>query len=282
MIPEFTQAIFLRSLDEWGAFPQRFRRLPAQEQAEFLEGQGYASLHDMLAHVGVWWEEAEAIIRDTIADKNRPSRKYDFDEFNAQSLARFKDTPDDELQKWYEAERRKLTELVSSLDAEQIKIRRVQGWLDGVTLMHLKEHGVGAPRFLALDMLQREWAGAFQRFHELTEEEQKTFLARQSFPRFRDLVGHIIGWWEETLRVVDAVAKNPSYRAPDRDTDAYNAELVKLFGGMDEADVWKKYEDTRAALIELVINLSDEIYELKEVQDWIKSDVIEHYFDHSV
>ena len=60
MIPDFTQAVFLRSLDEWGAYRLKFTALSRDEQAEFLKGQGYGSLHDILAHVGVWWEEAEA------------------------------------------------------------------------------------------------------------------------------------------------------------------------------------------------------------------------------
>ena len=57
---------------------------------------------------------------------------------------------------------------------------------------------------------------------------------------------------------------------------------MELFGTLDEVEVWKKYELTRAALIELVINLPDETYDHKEVQAWIKSDVIEHYFDHAL
>jgi hypothetical protein len=175
-----------------------------------------------------------------------------------------------------------MIDLVSSLDGDQFKNRRVQSWLDAVTLLHLKEHGVGAPRFLALDMLQREWVAYTGHFHALGQEQQKAFLAKQGFARFRDLLAHIIGWWEEVIQVIDATAKNPAYQTPEKDTDAFNAELVELFGKLDEADVWKKYELTRAALIELVINLSDEIYDHKEVQAWIRSDVIEHYFDHAL
>ena len=57
---------------------------------------------------------------------------------------------------------------------------------------------------------------------------------------------------------------------------------MTLFGALDEAGLWKKYETTRQALIELVINLPEDIYEHKEVQAWLKSDVIEHYFDHAL
>jgi hypothetical protein len=281
MIPEFTQAIFLRSLDEWGAYPDKYRALSQDEQAEFSRKQGF-TLPQMLAHVGVWWEEARGIVVDAIEKRERPRRKYDFDEFNAASLARFQSASEAELMKWYESERQQILALVSSLDAEQIKMRRVYGWLDAVTLFHLKEHGIGAPRFLILDTLQREWAAYADRFHALSEAEQKAFLEKQGFPRFRDLVAHIVGWWEEGIRLIEGVAKDPAHRMPDMDTDAFNALVVQMFGLLAEVDVWKRYETARAALIELAINLPDDTYEHKEVQAWLRSDVIEHYFDHSI
>jgi len=280
MIPAFTQALFLRSLDEWGTYPDKFKALSPEEQAEFQKIQGF-SLPQMLAHVGVWWEEAQGIIRDTLEKRERPRRKYDFDEFNAASLARFKDTPEAELLEWYESGRQRMIALITSLDAEQIKIRRVYGWLDAVTLFHLKEHGIGAPRFLILDMLRREWAAYAEHFHSLTEEEQKAFLEKQGFARFRDLVAHIVAWWEDGIHLIEGVARDPAYRTPDKDTDAFNAEAVESYSRLAEADVWKQYESTRAALIELAINLPDETYEHTDVQAWLRSDVIEHYFDHA-
>ncbi len=282
MIPEFTQALFLRSLGEWGLYPARFRALSDAEQAEFLKKQGFSSMHDLLAHVGVWWEEAEGIIRDALEKRERPRRKYDFDEFNAASLARFRDTSEAELLDWYESQRQRMISLVSSIDAEHMKNRRVHGWLDAVTLFHLKEHGVGAPLFLVLDMLQREWAAYPERFRALSEEQQKMFLEKQGFPRFRDLLAHIVAWWEEGLQLIDSVAKDPSYKMMDIDIDAYNARVLEMFNPLEESDVWKRYEATRSALIELLINLPAEVYEHKQVQDWLKSDVIEHYFDHAV
>jgi hypothetical protein len=282
MIPEFTQALFLQALDEWGKYADKFKRLTPEQQTAFLKGQGYASLYDLLTHVGVWWEEAEGIIRDAIEKRERPSHKYDFDEFNAASLARFKDTSPADLLNWYESQRRKMIALVSSLTDEQMKVRRVYGWLNGVTLEHIKEHGVDAPRFLVLDTLQREWADYIERFQALTEDKQKAFLQKQGFARFRDVTAHIIAWWEDGLEAIDAVSKDLAYRHPEKDTDTTNAEAVRIFGKLEEPEVWKKFESTRQSLIELAINLPEAIYNHKEVQEWLRADVIEHYFEHVV
>src|SRR5512140_5542 len=119
MISEFTQAIFLRALGEWGVYPARFSALSDDERAQFLKKQGFSSMHDILAHVGVWWEEAEGIIHDTIESCERPRRTYDFDQFNAASLARFRDTPEPEFLGWVESQRQRMVALVSCLSPEQ-------------------------------------------------------------------------------------------------------------------------------------------------------------------
>ena len=53
MIPEFTQALFLQALDEWGKYADNVGRLAPEQQADFLKSQGYSSLYELLAHVGV-------------------------------------------------------------------------------------------------------------------------------------------------------------------------------------------------------------------------------------
>jgi len=282
MIPEFTETLYLQSLDEWGKYADQLKSLSPEEQADFLKRQGYASVYELLAHASIWWEEAEGIIRDTLEKRERPSHKYDFDEFNAASLKRFKGTSNADLLAWYESQRQKMIALVSSLTGEQMKMRRVYGWLNAVILAHLKEHSIMAPRFLVLDTLQREWGDYPGRFQALPEEKQKVFIEKQGFARFRDVVAHIIIWWEDGLTAIDAITKDLAYRHPEKDTDAYNAEAVKVFGELDEADVWKKFESTRQSLMELAINLPEDIFSRKDVQEWLRADVIEHYYEHIV
>ncbi len=282
MTPSLTRALLLQCLDEWGAFPQKFGRLPPDKRAVFLKDQGFASQHDLLAHVGAWWQEAEGVMGDRVAGRSRPPRKYDLDEFNTAALTRFKETSEQALLTCYESERQKMVALVSSLTGDQLKMRGVSNWLNGVVVEHLKEHGIDAPRFLTLDTLQREWGDAIERFNALSEDEQRALMARQGFARLRDLAAHIIAWWEYGLEAIDAVSKNPSHKHPEPDVDAFNANAVQVFGQLEQEEVWKKYESTRQALIELVINLPEETYTHPEVQAWLRSDVIAHYYEHAV
>ena len=142
IMAELTRELVLQALEEWGRYPEVFRRLPAQEQGDFLKRQGYASMRDLLAHVAVWWEEARGIIDETVKHGARPGRKYDFAKFNAAALDRFQNTPEAEFLVWYESQRQQLVALISSLTDEQWQVARIQNWLNGVVLEHLKEHRI--------------------------------------------------------------------------------------------------------------------------------------------
>lgn len=275
---EFTRELFVQSLAEWERFPATFHALPLAEQAEFLEEQGYDSLQDLLAHVAVWWEEGRSVIRETLAHGDRGSRKYDFAKFNAAAVARFQGTPEDEFMSWYEAERGRIRALLNGLSDSEFAIRRVQNWLNGVVLEHLKEHTIDAPRFLVIDILHREWGDYVKDFRQLEADQQVEFLKRQGYVRFPELLGHVIAWWEHGIGVIEASASDGA--ANVEDVDAFNAQAVQRFGNLGEAEVVAQFDDTRLTLANLVDMLPDEVLGSGSVQEWLRADAIRHYFEH--
>ncbi len=277
-MPEYKRSLFLQCLEEWQRYPASVNALSADERSAFLHRQGFTSLHDLLAHIATWWEEADGIIRDRIESRPRPARKYDLDAFNAASLERFKDTAEAALLAWYEAQRQRMAATVSSLADEWLKVRTVYTWLDGVVLEHLKEHGLDTPRFLLMDMLDREWKGYLAAFDALDPEKQKIFLDQQGYPRFRDLVAHVIAWWESGIRMIGAGGDEDPCEAED--VDAFNAAAIGRFDKLDQGEVLASYERTRLVLLNLVGTAPDEVLSKPNVQAWLRSDVIEHYYEH--
>lgn len=275
---EYTRSLFLQCLEEWKRYPADVSALPAEARSAFLHRQGFSKLHDLLAHVAAWWEEAGGIIRDRIAGRPRPPRKYDLDAFNAASLERFKETPEADLLAWYEAQRQEIAATVSGLADDWLKVRTVYTWLDGVVLEHLKEHGLDAPRFLLMDMLDREWKGYIAAFDALDPEHQKIFLEQQGFLRFRDLVAHVIAWWESGIRLIGAGGDDEPCKSEE--VDAFNAAAIGRFDKLDEGEVLVGYERTRLVLLNLVGTAPDEVLSKPNVQAWLRSDVIEHYYEH--
>lgn len=277
---EFTRALFLKTLDEWGRYNDAFRELPENERRSFLEQQGYASVRELLAHVAVWWEEGRGIIDETIRRGPQPGRTYDFAAFNAEAIKRFQDVPEAEFMAWYEAERQRMEAAVSGLNESQFHIPRVQNWLNAVLLEHLKEHGCDAPQFLVIDTLQREWGDYVQGFAGLSQAEQEAFVKKQGFHQFRDVLAHVVAWWEHGIGVIESSASGDPVDVDD--VDAFNAEAVERFGLMAEAQVLAKYEDTRLTLASLVDMLPVEVLRQPHVRSWLRADVIDHYFEHAL
>ena len=232
------------------------------------------------------WQEAGGILADVIDNRERPRRKYDFDEFNAASLARFLETVPRPGTCWTgtKLNGENMISFPSSIDAEQMKCP--QGCTAGSmrSLCSISRSMVWVPPlFLVLDMLQREWAAYPERFRELPEGEDTAFLERRVSRVPVNASCPYCGLVEEGLQLLSDLGRpGSSYRPVDKDVDAYNAEALQAFAPLEEEDVWKKYESTRVALMEALSHLPVTVYEHKQVQDWLKLDVIEHYFEHAV
>lgn len=277
---EFTRELFLQVLDEWGRYPRAFRDLPAAKQTAFLKEQGFASARDLLTHVAAWWEEGRGVISDAIKNPDKSGRKYDLDAFNAAALKRFQGLSDADFTTWYESEHQKIGAFVAGLTAEQLAVRRVQTWLDAVLLEHLKEHGFDAPRFLVVDMLRREWADYVGSYAGLAVEEQAAFLRRQGFSQFRDVLAHILAWWEQGLVVIQADSGGDPCDVGD--LDAFNAQAMARFRNLDEPQFMTRFDETRLTLASLLDMLPVEVLTRPNIQDWLRADVINHYYKHAV
>ena len=74
---------------EWGTYIERFNRLPKEEQDKRVKEQGYEQFRDMLAHIMAWWDEGMSIILAVAEDRPFERKKYDFDAFNAEAVAKY-------------------------------------------------------------------------------------------------------------------------------------------------------------------------------------------------
>ena len=279
-MPISTQRVLDYLNIEWPAYAPTIQDAVPEKRDEFLKAQGYIRLADLIAHIVGWWEEAHTILSVVAQGGEVERKKYDFDQFNAASVARFQDRSEQETLAYFEEVRQKLLALLVAHPnlAETNKLARI--WLYNVVIHHAAEHAFAASRFLTLDWLNNDWAEYLEDFASLPEERKQKFLAKQGFTRFRDVVAHIIAWFDESYTAANGYAIDPNYQHPNLDVDAYNAEVVARFGALKEEDVWAAFETSRQRLVGLVNNLSDEALRNPDVQSWIVTDVIGHYFDH--
>ena len=267
---------------EWGTYVERFQRLPKDVQEKRVKEMGYESLRDMLAHILAWWDEGMGIIKSVAEDRPTERKKYDFDVFNAEAVARYKDWDEAEFMSHFEKTRQIMGTDLKSMSEAVFENRRVQAWLHAVIYHHAREHLVALGRFLVMDILKNEWATYISDFNDLSDEKKNEFLSKQGFDNFHDLLAHIIGWWEEGARIISGIMDSPSFTWETHDTDAFNIALTKKYASWSDEDLFAHYEAVRTAMIDLTADLPDDAFLNDDIEGWLRDDVVAHYDDHPI
>ncbi|MCI0554321.1 MAG: ClbS/DfsB family four-helix bundle protein [Anaerolineae bacterium] len=273
---------------EWGTYVERFNRLPEDEQVRRVNEQGYESFRDMLAHILAWWDEGMRIILAIAEERPFERKKYDFDVFNAEAVARYKSWDEAEFMAHFEKTRQKMESdlkrcperVEGSMNEAVFENRRVKSWIRGIVILHAREHLVALSRFMVMDMLENEWGTYIEDFNRLDDEQKSEFLSKQGFESFHDLLAHVVGWWEEGARIITGILDSPGFTWQSHDVDVFNEELIKKFAAWSDDDLFKHYETVRLALLELTARLPDDAFSNKDIEGWLKDDVITHYDEH--
>ncbi len=265
---------------EWATYIDRFNRWPAEEGLKRVNAQGYKQFRNMLAHVLAWWEEAMPIILAVAEEREFARKKYDFDAFNADAVEKYKDWDEAEFLAHFEKTRQKAAADLKSMNEVAWENRRVRSWVNGVFIHHAREHLVASSRFLILDVLENEWNTYIENFEKV--EDKDAFLKKQGVETFRELLGHVIGWWEEGEQIITGILKDPNFKSQDRDTDAFNAELIAKYKELSDAEVQKQFEEKRQAMIKLVNDLPEAAFTNRDIEGWLAADIAEHFDEHKM
>jgi hypothetical protein len=265
---------------EWATYIERFKRWPVEEGLKRVKAQGYQQFRDMLAHILAWWGEAMPIILAIAEEREYERRKYDFDVFNAGAVARYKDWDETEFLAHFERSRQKAAADLKSMNEAAWEDRRLRSWVNGVFIGHAREHLVASSRFLILDTLQNEWSTYIEDFVKVDDKD--AFLKKQGVENFRELLGHVIAWWEEGERIIKGILKDPNFKWQDRDIDAFNAELIIKYRKLSDADVQKQFENKRWDMIKFVTDLPEAAFTNTDIEGWLAADVAEHFDEHAL
>jgi len=275
-----------RTLDyvqqEWGTYIERFNLLPKDEQVARVSQMGYDQFRDMLAHILAWWDEGMGIILSIAENREFERKKYDFDIFNAEAVAKYRSWDEAEFLAHFEKTRQEMGADLRSMNEAVYENGRVQAWLHAVIYHHAREHLVALSRFLTMDLLKNEWVNYIEDFNHLDDEKKKEFLAEQDFESFHALLAHITGWWEEGARIIMGIIDSPSFIWESHDTDTFNAELIQKYSTWSDDDLFKHYQAVRKGLLDLTADLPADAFLNKDIEGWLKDDVVEHYDEHPI
>lgn len=266
---------------EWATYVKRFNRWPADEGERRVKMQGYPRFRDMLAHIVSWWEEAMPIILAIAENREYERKKYDFDVFNAEAIARYQDWDEAQFLAHFEAVRVKTTAGLKAMNESAWENRRVRSWINGVFIHHAREHLVALSRFLTVDTLENEWTAYAENFNNLDEEKKREFLSKQGVGSFHDMLVHIITWWDVGENIVRGILSGPDFTWQDPDTDKFNAEILEKNRGVPLEDLLKQFEERRLSLLQLVNEIPERAFVDKDIEGWLAADVVGHFDEHN-
>lgn len=274
-----------RTLDfleiEWGTYVGRFNRLPALDGVKRVRNQGFDQFRDMLAHILAWWEDVMPAILAIAENREFEKKKYDFDAFNAEAVAKYKDWDEAEFLAHFEKTRLQCAADLSALNEAAFEDRRVQGRINGIFIHHAREHLVTLSKFLTLDTLEHEWGAFIAKFDAFGKKDD--YLRKQGLARFEDMLAHVIAWWDEGAAAVKGALDDPAFvYAGPADVDAYNAEIVAKYKDVSDAELRSLFERKRLEMIELVRALPESAFEHPTIEEWLAADVVEHFDEHDV
>lgn len=132
----------------------------------------------------------------------------------------------------------------------------------------------------ALDYIEFEWGTYVERFNRLSEEEKTRRVKQMGYESLRDLLAHILAWWEEGMGVILAVAEDRPFERRKYDFDVFNANAVVKYRAWKEDEFMAHFENTRRNMAASLAVLPDAVFENRRVRAWLRGVILHHAREH--
>ncbi|WKZ47031.1 MAG: ClbS/DfsB family four-helix bundle protein [Anaerolineales bacterium] len=133
-----------------------------------------------------------------------------------------------------------------------------------------------------LDYINHEWGTYVERFNRLPKAEREKRLKKIGFESFRDMLAHILAWWEEGMTIIMAIAEGREFERKKYDFDAFNAEAVEKYKSWDEDKFLAHFEKTRQKTEADIQSVNEAAFENRRVRAWVDAVFIHHAREHLV
>jgi hypothetical protein len=133
-----------------------------------------------------------------------------------------------------------------------------------------------------LDYVETEWETYVERFNRLPKEEQRKRVKKMGFESFRDLLAHILAWWEEGMGIIRAIAEERPFARKKYEFDVFNAEAVVKYSSWDEGEFMAHFEKTRQKMGADLRSMDEAVFENRRVRAWLRAVILNHAREHLV
>jgi hypothetical protein len=133
-----------------------------------------------------------------------------------------------------------------------------------------------------LAYLEQEWGTYVERFYRLPKETGEQRIRQQGYDRLRDMLAHILAWWQEGLTIIRATAEGRETPRKQYDFDAFNAQAVAAYQNWDEAQFMAHFEESRRKMADELRSMNEAVFENRRVRAWLRAVIYHHAREHLV
>lgn len=137
-------------------------------------------------------------------------------------------------------------------------------------------------KHIVIQSLEHEWEAYIDQLASFSPAEKQQFLQKQGYETTVDFVVHIVGWWQECMRIIQAVQQDPNYQIGEVDVDGYNRKTIAANRGKSEAEIMQLFKDTHRALKTLIEKLPDSAIENETINSYLFWCVTNHLDEHAI
>lgn len=131
-----------------------------------------------------------------------------------------------------------------------------------------------------LDYVEFEWGTYVERFNRLPKEEQNKRVEESGYESFRDLLAHILAWWEEGMELIPSIVEERPFERRKYDFAVFNAEAVAKYRPWDEGEFMAHFEKRRQEIGADLRSMSEAAFENRRVGRWLDGMIIQHAREH--
>lgn len=137
-------------------------------------------------------------------------------------------------------------------------------------------------RDAVLTSLEREWDIYLDQLVRLSPNERKEFLHKQGFDTMVDFLVHIVGWWQECMRIICVVQQEPNHKPAEVNVDEFNEKVIEENRSKGEEEVIELFTNVKSAIKEMISKLTESAIENETINAYLFWCITNHIEEHKI
>lgn len=137
-------------------------------------------------------------------------------------------------------------------------------------------------RNAVIKSLEYGWEEYIDRLVRFSPAEKREFLHKQGFDNMVDFLVHIVGWWQECMRIIQSVQQHPDYRPAEVNVDEYNKRVIEENPCQGEEEMISLFKDVKSAIKEMIEKLPESAIEDETINTYMFWCITNHAEEHKI